>query len=888
MTVSRRFRGGRVTFLVLVGALLAGTAAAPPVAAADDAPWGYRVQRGAELRDFRLPLDMRLTGSRTDPRTGLVFERYQQFAVPLGVPVDGAQLAVVRRNGEPVLAIGNHYPGLRAQLRPTVAASAAAAIAGRNAGRVAGARLDPATLTTRRTELRLDPDTRRLFHLVESAAPGVRVFTEIDAATGAIIEAWDALDTAEPPEPGMGTGVKLDRKSLLGDPDPNVTLDDLTRKNSKGKWVMQSVDGRFVTLDADDGYLPLRDKTAGGDNDNDWDARYERAAVDAQYYAKLSFDYFYDRFAFDILDPGDTWAAPPDLSCQFDRVESVVHEGSRYDNAYWDGYSLNYGDGDGFSTTALSGAQDVVTHEFGHAVTECRVPLDYKGEAGALNESFSDVMATAAEWATSEPLTSNCRLYAGQTECPDWWIGEDVVLDGAPFHAFRNLATPGVEGQPSHYSQRYKGTADSGGVHTNSGIPNHAFYLMAEGGRNARCVASAVAADCDVVVPAVGMAHAEQIVFTAWGDLLTTNAPFCAARDATVEAARLLYPGSADVAGVDLAWRAAGVSPCGDPRFSIVPSERTIVVGPGGTDQVRVTLQRPGGLTSPINVAVSSPAAISATLSDPQTMEGSGDVVQLFLDAGAAPSGSYPVSVFATGEYAAPDGPEEMTATTSVLLIVDGDPPTPAVDSLRISSGATVADGQLPLVLNWSASDELSGVASGSVERSTGPDTWQQIGATPAGSAGLTLPEGTHTFRALAADGVGNAGESAPFVRVVSGVQETGVNYSGTWSVAPIAPQWGTVRFSKTPGASASLAFTGTDVAWVAQKGPKRGRAWVYMDEVQVAAIDLYAGRLRERRVVFTATGLPVGEHTLRVVVRGTNNRPRVDVDGFIVVAPAS
>jgi Zn-dependent metalloprotease len=884
MSLSLNGRGTRLTLLTVLAALLASGAIAAPVAAADNAPWGYRVQRGAELRDYRVPVDMRLIGSRTDPRTGLVFERYQQFAAPLDVLVDGSQLAVVRRDGEPVLTIGNHYPGLRVQLRPTVAAAAASAIAARNVGRVAGVRLDPSALVTRHTQLRLDPETRQLFHLVESAAPGVRVLHQIDAVTGDIIDAWDALHTAEP---GMGTGVKLDRKSLRG--ALQTADDDLTTRNRAGKWVMQSRDsiGRYVTLDADDGLVPLRDATSGGDNDNDWNAKYERAAVDAQYYAKLSSDFFVDRFNFDVLDPGLTWPTPADFWCQFDRIESVVHEGSQYDNAYWDGASLYYGDGDGLWTTALSGAQDVVTHEFGHAVTECRVPLDYKDEAGALNESFSDIVATAAEWATAEPLSSNCRLFAGQTDCPDWWIGEDVVLDGAPFHAFRNLATPGVEDQPSHYSQRYTGTDDSGGVHTNSGIANHAFYLMVEGGRNARCVASAAAADCDVVVPEIGMAHAEQIVFTAWGDLLTTNARFCAARDATVEAARLLYPGSADVGGVDLAWRAVGVSACGGPRFSIVPSERTILVGPGGIDQVTVTLRRPGGLTSPIDVTVSSPAAISATLSDPPTMDTTGDVVQLLLDAGAAPSGSYPVSVFATGEYAGPDGPEEMTAATSVLLVVDRDPPTPTVDSLRIAAGATVADGQLPLVLDWSATDELSGVASGSVERSTAADTWQQIAATPTGSAGLTLPGGEHSFRALAADGVGNAGESAPFVRVVGGVQESAVTYAGAWSVAPSVPQWGTVRFSKTPGASASLTFTGTDVAWVAQKGPKRGRAWVYLDDVQVAAVDLYAARLRERRVVFATSGLAAGAHTLRVVVRRTTDRPRVDVDGFIVVAPA-
>ena len=130
-------------------------------------------------------------------------------------------------------------------------------------------------------------------------------------------------------------------------------------------------------------------------------------------------------------------------------IRSVVHFGYGYSNAFWDGQEMVYGDGDGYYIRAMSGGQDVVTHELTHAVTECRAPLDYVSQPGALNEAFSDMMATAAEWDYAEPLSSNCVLDGVQAGCPDWWLGEDVTI-GGPDHAFRSLSDPALEGQPSH------------------------------------------------------------------------------------------------------------------------------------------------------------------------------------------------------------------------------------------------------------------------------------------------------------------------------------------------------------------------------------------------------------------------------------------------------
>ena len=203
-----------------------------------------------------------------------------------------------------------------------------------------------------------------------------------------------------------------------------------------------------------------------------------------------------------------------------------------------------------------------MSHELTHAVTQCRslgLAENYYGQTGALNEALSDIMAVAMEWSFNEPLSSNCRRQAGQAGCPDWWVGEDVMLSGD--FGFRNLADPESAGQPGHWQNVCKPRScyDNGGVHINSTIPSHAFYLAVNGGRNARCSGPTdPQQDCDVLVPAIGLEDATQIFFDAWATL-TESATFCEAHDATVAAAAVAFPGSSlHRVAVDLAWTAVG------------------------------------------------------------------------------------------------------------------------------------------------------------------------------------------------------------------------------------------------------------------------------------------------------------------------------------------
>lgn len=154
-------------------------------------------------------------------------------------------------------------------------------------------------------------------------------------------------------------------------------------------------------------------------------------------------------------------------------VISNVHYGINYNNAYWDGDEMTYGDGDGLEFRDFASAIDVVAHEITHGVTQFLANLEYFSQSGALNEHFSDVFATIIK-----------QKYLGQQPSEaDWLIGDEIVTGNFPGKAIRSLKAPGTSNdfdiQPDHMDRYYTGSSDNQGVHINSGIPNKAFYLAA-------------------------------------------------------------------------------------------------------------------------------------------------------------------------------------------------------------------------------------------------------------------------------------------------------------------------------------------------------------------------------------------------------------------------
>ncbi len=161
-------------------------------------------------------------------------------------------------------------------------------------------------------------------------------------------------------------------------------------------------------------------------------------------------------------------------------VVSTVHYERNYDNAFWDGTQLVFGDGDGTAFGSFTKPIDVLGHELSHAVTQYTADLTYQGQSGALNESMSDAFGACVK-----------QRHLGQDAASaDWLVGEGIFLPGIKGVALRSMKDPGTayddptigkDPQVATMADYVDTTDDNGGVHTNSGIPNKAFHLAATG-----------------------------------------------------------------------------------------------------------------------------------------------------------------------------------------------------------------------------------------------------------------------------------------------------------------------------------------------------------------------------------------------------------------------
>ena len=221
---------------------------------------------------------------------------------------------------------------------------------------------------------------------------------------------------------------------------------------------------------------------------------------------------------------------------------ATVHYGRDYDNAFWNGERMVFGDGDGEVFVGFTGSLSVIAHELTHGVTEYEGGLVYQGQSGALNESLSDVFGA---------LTEQHRL-SQTAETASWLIGEGIFTDAVQGDALRSLKAPGTaydddvlgrDPQPAHMDDYVQTEDDNGGVHINSGIPNHAFYLTA-----ARLGGAA-------------WERAGLIWYrTLTARTLSPTADFTAFARATVAAAEAEYgEGSEEVDAVRRGWAGVGV-----------------------------------------------------------------------------------------------------------------------------------------------------------------------------------------------------------------------------------------------------------------------------------------------------------------------------------------
>lgn len=396
-----------------------------------------------------------------------------------GVPVFGGQLIVHLRDGFITAVNGTYFPDLQVDTTPHLTQNEALVIVLEDVGDAAA-------------EFRADRSGLVVY--IDSGQPfltwKINVFSWrnlgnwlyfVDAHNGQIVHKLNQLDTAK-------------------------TVKVYTANN---QWLTDAqLPGSFVC-----GSGSGSDPNCTGTSDLDARGAFTNTSK--------TYDYYYQTFGRDSYDGSGA------------SLVNTVHYGDDYENAFWNGAQMVYGDGDTFAR-----AFDVVAHELTHGVTQETADLIYEHQSGALNESFSDVMAVFA----------GCSASTGQADC-DWLMGETLNMG-----AIRNVANPGAYGDPDHWSEYLwlPLEVDNGGVHINSGIPNKAAYLLTAGGTY-----------YGITVTGLGYTRTEQIYYRALANYLTIYSDFPAARAALYASCRDLIgsygitPSHCDQ--VLNAWAAVGI-----------------------------------------------------------------------------------------------------------------------------------------------------------------------------------------------------------------------------------------------------------------------------------------------------------------------------------------
>jgi len=247
------------------------------------------------------------------------------------------------------------------------------------------------------------------------------------------------------------------------------------------------------------------------DADNYWNnvnTALDQAGTDCHWGLETTFDFYKNNFGRNSYnDLGSVMTA-------------YVHYSYKYVNAFWDGTEMVFGDGD-FSSYNPIVSLDVAGHELTHAVTGSTANLNYSYESGALNESFSDIMGTAIE-------------FYGKPTKANWLIAEDCVKSGTPF---RSMSNPKSYSQPNTYLKTnwYTGSSDNGGVHTNSGVQNYWFYLLAHGGSGTNDLGNSY------YTTGIGLSDAQSIVYRNLTYYLTPSSQYSDSRFYSLQAASDLF-----------------------------------------------------------------------------------------------------------------------------------------------------------------------------------------------------------------------------------------------------------------------------------------------------------------------------------------------------------
>lgn len=436
-----------------------------------------------------------------------------------GVPVEGAEVVVhYSENDEVVSVNGSHFPDATEESVDTVPSKSVMAAVQTAKGAVEAPE-----------QLEYDPVSEVVIYPFDGEnhlAYKVNVnflgekpgnwFVFVDANSGEVIDQYNAIMHAGEIHQSVGTGVLGGQRKIhttkVKQPGQGTefSLRDESHEGLEG----------IYTFDANDGEIMTHHSAS-------WKDEYLRPGVDAHYNSEQVYEYFHDEHGRNSLD--DNGMA----------IISYVHYGDNYNNAFWNGRQMTYGDGDGSFMVPLSAGLDVAAHEMTHGVISNSANLQYRFQSGALNESFADIFGTLVD-------------------ADDWEVGEDIMGPDAKADgrvSLRSLSDPskypvnadyvaygnGEGNYPSHMDEFYDLPIhlDNGGVHINSSITNHAAYLIGE---------------------EIGKEKLGQIFYRTLTVYLTPTSNFSDARKAAIQSAVDLYgEGSEEAAATASGFDSVGI-----------------------------------------------------------------------------------------------------------------------------------------------------------------------------------------------------------------------------------------------------------------------------------------------------------------------------------------
>ena len=464
---------------------------------------------------------LKLASAEVEDLGAFVHERYDVYYK--GLQVWGAQLLRHRRNGAGL-------PRSTATSTPRSTSTSPPQSPKIQAAQMAATGLtDPAYTLEKGQPLMIYPGSDR-YHLVfrvTYAKFDSRIVSFVDAKTGEIVFRFEEIETSS--SIGKGRAILGDTKKMSTDFQNNTYYAIDTMRPAQ----ITTADSRY-SYDTGRAYYIT-------DSDNNWTD--DGTVVDGHAYLGWTYDYYYLVHGRKGMDNNNR------------ELVLAVHLGVNYENAFFSSATkwMYFGDGNPATNYPFATALDIVAHEYTHGITDATSNLNYVTESGALNEAFSDIMAVSCEF--FQQPEGNGYLKA------EWWQGEDIEKSFQPGRSLADPASVRVWAgynyfYPDHYSKRYILPADEnndwGGVHLNSTIPSHWYYLLAHGGTNRTS---------GISVTGIGLSKAEKIAYRTWVYYLTPTSNFSGARAASFRAASDLYgSGSTEAQTVLNAWTAVGVS----------------------------------------------------------------------------------------------------------------------------------------------------------------------------------------------------------------------------------------------------------------------------------------------------------------------------------------